>query len=85
MEPRQIRVGDFSDILGASTENSEYTCIASVLRQRTACGKIPKAYSMSNDFYLNCPDCLTEIQYRYDHPEACKDDFGFVHTIKEEK
>lgn len=79
MEPQQIRVGDFSDLLGATTENSKYTCMASILRQCTVCGKHPESYLMGHDFTLNCPDCLAELQYRHDHPEACNDAFGVVH------
>ncbi len=80
MEPQRIRVGDFSPINGGMVEGSEYTHLISIHVQTTACGKYPKNIFMGYDFFLDCPDCLAEIQYRHDNPEAKNDEFGHTHV-----
>ncbi|MBU2633225.1 hypothetical protein KJ751_01845 [Patescibacteria group bacterium] len=78
MEPQTIKVGDFSSILGATTKDGDFVHIASIETRKTACGKQPENFLLGRDFYLNCPECLAEIQYRHDHPEATKEDLGTV-------
>lgn len=83
MKPQKVRVGDFSEILGAITENNDYTCIASIPRAVTACGKTPKNLLMGYEFVLNCPDCLKELEFRGNNAWAKKKPFGIVTNTKE--
>lgn len=79
MEAQEIKVGDFSLINGGTVKGSDYTCLVSIPDQITACGKCPEITFMGYDFFLDCPDCLAETQYRSDNPETKKDSFGITH------
>ena len=78
MDPQTIRVPDFSQILGAIVEGDKYTHMASIERRKTVCGERPSNFLMGHDFFLNCPKCLAEIQWRSEHPECCKVPLGDV-------
>lgn len=78
MEAQEIRVGDFSEINGGIVENSKYTHLAH-LNGLTACGKAYRLFMMGYTFFVDCPDCLSEMQYRVDHPETKKTKFGITH------
>lgn len=84
MEPQTIKIGSLSIILGAIVaDGNGYNHIASVTERKTACGEIPENYLLSSDFYLNCPNCLAEIQYRHDHKEARAEELGVVTRIEQ--
>lgn len=69
---------DFSEILGFVVEGDNFTHLGSVLRNLTACGKPGKGALMSRNVTVNCPECVEEIRYRANHPEAAERDIGIV-------
>lgn len=79
-EPQTITVGDFSPVLGALVNDRSYTHIASIETKLTACGEPVEAFVLGHDFFLNCPMCLKEIEYRSENPDACREQMGVCHV-----
>jgi len=69
---------DLSSILGCFTKTDDFTHLGALFVRRTACGKPMGDTILSRDITINCPDCVAEIRYRSEHPEAARKEMGVV-------
>ena len=80
----KLHCGAFSEVLGCTTYDDEYTHIGMLFVRKTACGKSLNKSLISDTVEITCPTCEAEIAYRKQHPSARQDGFGICH-IKEDK
>ena len=75
---------DFSEILGCSLEEDNFTHLGALFAGKTACGKpLSGSVIVSRSITVDCPECAAEIRYRSKHPDAAKKSFGVVTHKKE--
>lgn len=74
-----LTVGDFSETLGCYTPGDDKTIhLGRLFIRITACGKPLGITIISYKCRITCPECIAEIRFRMDNPEASKKDFGVV-------
>ena|GEM_PF-3910193 len=76
---------DFSPILGCLTADEKYIHLGALFARITACGKPIGKTILSRDITVDCPECIAEMRYRSEHPEATKAELGVVTHKKGKK
>ena len=69
---------DFSSILGCLSLDETHIHLGALFVRRTVCGKPMGTTLLSRDVTVSCPECVAELKYRNEHPEAAKEDLGVV-------
>ena len=70
---------DFSEVVGClEAGQKKYMHLGGLFVRKTVCGKELGNILMSRDVTITCPDCIAEIEYRADYPEAAKKRMGVV-------
>lgn len=73
-----INLPDFSSIVGCTISGDNFTHLGIMFQRITSCGKPLGSVIMSRDVDVDCPECMAELRYRADHPDAAREQFGVV-------
>ena len=64
---------------GCGTDPADgFVHIGMLFMRITACGRRMGNILMSDDMIINCPECVAEMKYRKEHPDAAKQDLSVV-------
>jgi len=67
-----------SNVVGCLTEEDGFVHLGELFSRRTVCGGSLTTVLPSKETTVTCPECIAEMKYRRDHPEARSVGFGVV-------